>query len=97
MRFAVGLGGLLVLVVLATGCGGAVGSPSAPTVLPPTSGPLATSAPSATQPPSATNPPTATSPPTATAAEPSGRTPAGDFFLGQAEAPVTLDEYGDFQ
>ena len=91
MRFAVGLGGLLVLVVLATGCGGAVGSPSAPTVLPPTSGPLATSAPSATQ------PPTATSPPTATAAEPSGRTPAGDFFLGQAEAPVTLDEYGDFQ
>src|SRR6266852_1376804 len=47
-------------------------------------------------------PPTATLPnptPTATARrvvlEP--RTPRGEFFLGRADAPVTFEEFGDFQ
>jgi protein-disulfide isomerase len=82
--------GALLLVVLLTACS----SPSvvvSPTVPAPV--PTATLLP---PPPTPTTPlPPATPTPKPIALEP--RTPAGDYFLGQADAPVTFEMFGDFQ
>src|SRR5205085_294219 len=77
-------GALLVLALVA--CAGPIAAPPVPTATlvpapPPTAVPVPTPVPTPTTVPVVLEP----------------RTPAGDYFLGRADAPIALEIFGDFQ
>lgn len=77
---------VLGLAVLVAAC--------APTPAPPPPPPTSTPVPAPTAAPSPTTAPSPTPRPRLVTQP---RTPEGNFFIGRADAPVTVDEYGDFQ